>query len=209
MRSTAKKIAAPAFDDGRKRYYDARFQATAVRVLPGEHYVTNDPTEMIVTILGSCVSACIRDPSIGVAGMNHFMLPASDNGEWGSKIDAAMRYGNFAMEMLINDLQRRGARRERLEIKVFGGGHIGNMQSDVGKKNARFVLEYLASEGLKPVASDLGGDHARRIHYFPADGRVKRLNLQRVEASRLTAEETKYKQSIEVADIGGDIELFD
>lgn len=206
MRQTARAEAPIAGE--RKRYYDSRFQATAVRVLPGEHYVTNDPTEMIITILGSCVAACIRDPLIGAAGMNHFMLPASDTGEWG-QVSAAMRYGNYAMEMLINDLMRRGARRERLEIKVFGGGHIGSMKSDVGEQNARFVLEYLKSEGLKPVAVDLGGDSARRIHYFPANGSVKRLALKRVDASRLRAEEENYNKAMAVSDVAGDIELFD
>jgi len=206
MRQAARTEAPPA--DERKRYYDSRFQATAVRVLPGEHYVTNDPTEMIVTILGSCVAACIRDPLIGAAGMNHFMLPASDTGEWG-QASAAMRYGNYAMEMLINDLMRRGAKRDRLEVKVFGGGRIGAMKSDVGEQNARFVLEYLKSEGLKPLAVDLGGDSARRIHYFPANGAVKRLALKRLETSRLRAEEESYNKAMSVSEVAGDVELFD
>ena len=134
-------------EDGRKRYFDPRFGKTAVRVLPGEYYVTEDESEMIVTVLGSCISACIRDPLLKIGGMNHFMLPSSDTGQWG-QVSAEMRYGNYAMEMLINDLMRRGARRDRLEFKLFGGAHIGTSSSDVGDKNIRFVRTYMRDEGF-------------------------------------------------------------
>lgn len=195
-------------DDGRKRYFDPRFGKVSVRVLPGEHYVTDSPDEMIVTVLGSCISACIRDPETGIGGMNHFMLPTSDTGQWGD-VSAAMRYGNYAMEVLINDLMRRGARRQTLEIKVFGGAHVGVMNSDVGEKNIRFVKSYLADEGFRPAAADVGGSNPRRIHYFPADGKVKRLALKQIEGTELRHQEQAYRSSIRGADVGGDVELFD
>ena len=201
--------AASAADDGRKRYFDPRFNATAVRVFPGEHYVSDDASEMIVTILGSCVSACIRDPATGYAGMNHFMLPESETGEWGAA-SAAMRYGNYAMEVLINDLMRRGGQRDRLEIKLFGGGSIGRSNSTVGQQNAEFVVDYLKAEGLAIVAADLGGQSARRIHYFPGTGKVKRLALQSLDSTRLRAEESAYTKTLAATEAASDdIELFD
>lgn len=195
-------------NDGRKRYFDPRFQMVSVRVLPGEHYVTDDPDEMIVTVLGSCISACIRDPRTGLGGMNHFMLPSSDTGQWGD-VSAAMRYGNYAMEVLINDLIRSGAPRERLEVKIFGGSHIGTSKSDVGEKNIAFVRRYLKEEGFRAQAVDVGGFKPRRIHYFPADGKVKRLSLQQVEGVELRKQERDYSTSISTTEVDGDIELFD
>ena len=104
--------------DGQKRYFDAKKNRNVVRVLPGEHYVVkNGKDEMIVTILGSCVAACIRDPLTGIGGMNHFMLPESNTGNWGS-VSATMRYGNFAMETLINDILKTGCPKSRLEVKL-------------------------------------------------------------------------------------------
>ncbi len=193
--------------DGRRRFYDPRFQKTAVRVLPGESYVSDDPEEMIVTVLGSCISACIRDPNLGIGGMNHFMLPSSDTGQWG-QVSAAMRYGNYAMEMLINDLMRRGAQRRSLEIKLFGGARIGTSNSDVGAKNIKFIKRYLQEEGLSPVAVDVGGQTPRRIHYFPMDGKVKRLALKAIEGTKLRQEEESYVKKIATEDVSGDIELF-
>lgn len=151
-----------------------------VKLLPGEHYVTADPNEMIVTVLGSCVAACIRDPESGFGGMNHFMLPSSDSFEWGG-VSAAMRFGNHAMETLINDVIKSGCPRDRLEIKLFGGGNVIRSQRLVGHDNARFVLGYLENEGLPVAAQDLGGYRPRRIHYFPHSGKVKRLLLERAQ----------------------------
>lgn len=194
--------------DGRKRFFDPRFRKVSVRVLPGEHYVSGDPDEMIVTVLGSCISACIRDPETGFGGMNHFMLPTSTTGQWGD-VSAAMRYGNYAMEVLINDLLRLGARKELLEIKLFGGARIGTANSDVGERNISFVQMYLRDEGLRPVAVDVGGVNPRRIHYFPTEGKVKRLSLRQVEGVELVRQERNYISSIGKADVGGDVELFD
>ena len=163
-----------------QRYFDVRFGVTVVKVLPGGHYVTGRADEMLATILGSCVSACIRDAELGLGGMNHFMLPASADGAWGMVL-AQMRYGNFAMEALINDIIARGGRRERLEIKVFGGANLGGGPASVGDRNAAFVEQFLRSQGLHIAASHLRGDCPRRIHYRPSNGVVKMLEL-RVEA---------------------------
>jgi len=154
-----------------RHYFDSAFHCAAVKVLPNEYYVAAGEDIMISTVLGSCVAACIRDPRTGVGGMNHFMLPEGDTD---SPASATMRYGAFAMEVLINELLKAGAARERLEAKVFGGGAVlsAMQQLNIGERNARFVLDYLKTEGIPVLAQDLGDVRARRIGYFPRDGRV-------------------------------------
>ena len=102
------------------RYHDKAFGCEAVKILPGEYFAT-DGDMALVTVLGSCVAACLRDPVAGVGGMNHFMLPRDDTS---GALSRSARYGAYAMEVLINQLMRMGARRERLEAKVFGGGNV-------------------------------------------------------------------------------------
>lgn len=154
-----------------KRYYfDSVFQCPAVKVLPNEYYVTDEEL-MISTVLGSCVAACIRDPITGIGGMNHFMLP---EGDIQSPASATMRYGAYAMEVLINEVLKAGAARERLEAKVFGGGAVltAMQHMSIGERNGQFVLNYLNLEGIPVLAQDLGDVHARRVSFFPRDGRV-------------------------------------
>ena len=126
------------------RTYDRRRGLYAVRVLPGGAYVTRRTDEMIVTVLGSCVAACIRDPASGFGGLNHFMLPESESGTWNG-VSAAMRYGNHAMEVLINEVLKSGCRRQDLEIKLFGGADLTDGPSLIGSSNVAFVLDYLAA----------------------------------------------------------------
>ena len=149
-----------------RHYYDSAFQCQAVKVLPNRYYVTDEDL-MISTVLGSCVAACIHDPKTGVGGMNHFMLP---EGDMQSPASATMRYGAFAMEVLINELLKAGASRDRLEAKVFGGGAVlsAMQQMNIGERNGQFVLNYLKTEGIPVKAQDLGDVHARRINYSRA-----------------------------------------
>jgi chemotaxis protein CheD len=195
-------------EPGCRKMFDERFGKTAVRVPPGMSYVTSDASEMVVTILGSCVAACIRDPETGCGGLNHFMLPESDTGNWNG-VGAAMRYGNHAMEALINEILKSGCLRENLEIKLFGGSTLAGMSSPVGQKNGDFALRYLEIEGLRPVVTDLGGAYPRRIHYFPETGRVKRLVLRRGEDTKLLTREMQYQKTLSKTKIVSDIELFD
>lgn len=192
------------------KYFDSRVGMDAVMVLPGRHYVTSSPTEMIVTLLGSCVAACIRDPIIKVGGLNHFLLPESETGQWGQQVDAAMRYGNHAMETLINDIIKLGGVRSRLEVKVFGGAHVieGASVLSVGQKNVDFVQSYLANEGFKIAASHLGGSLPRRIHYFPVTGKVQMRQLERSSDKELFNKELSFRKQIKVDDDAGDAELF-
>ncbi|OUR76732.1 hypothetical protein A9Q83_13260 [Alphaproteobacteria bacterium 46_93_T64] len=203
-----KSILDPALDQGRKRYFDAKHNHEVVRVQPGDHYVSVHENEMIVTVLGSCVAACIRDPKTGIGGMNHFMLPESETGNWGS-VSATMRYGNFAMETLINEIQRTGCPRERLEIKLFGGGNVTPGRVQVGDMNGQFALNYLKYEGLPLTACDLGGKDPRRIHFFPKTGKVDRLLLKRQNDSKYLEEENGYRSQLsqKIKKVG-EIDLF-
>jgi chemotaxis protein CheD len=204
----AHRLAAPDADpSAARRYRDPRFDAIAVKVFPGEHYVTANADEMLVTILGSCVTACIRDPMAGVGGMNHFMLPEAAGGGWDSASES-MRYGNVAMERLINDILTRGGMRKRLEIKVFGGGNVMRGITDIGHRNAEFVESYLAAENLPIAAHHLRGNLPRRVHYFPITGRVMLLELQRTEEAAVVRSEGLYKSKIEIEPVAGSAELF-
>ncbi|WP_342361713.1 chemoreceptor glutamine deamidase CheD [Terrarubrum flagellatum] len=193
---------------GNHRFYDASSGAWMVKVLPGEYHVTSMPEEVLVTILGSCVSACIRDPVRGIGGMNHFMLPQGATGSWGDEQNST-RFGNFAMEKLINELLKMGCSRSSLEIKVFGGGNVIESSSQVGTKNAEFVLRYLKAEGLNCAAQDLEGRFPRRIQYHPLTGRVVRKLLGTGETSGVAREETEYAKRLVTHKTSGDIELFE
>jgi chemotaxis protein CheD len=192
----------------RSRFFDPVSGTWMVKVRPGDYHVARDFSETIVTTLGSCVSACIRDPLVGIGGMNHFMLPEDNAGRWGGE-SASTRFGNFAMEKLVNELLKRGCARERLEVKIFGGGNVIESQQAVGTKNAEFALRYLQDEDLKCAARDLGGDFPRRIHFFPSTGRVIRRILGRTDAVSVVRDETNYAANLRrQAPRSDDIELF-
>ena len=190
------------------RYWDPMHRTYAAKLLPGEYYVTV-ADEIIVTVLGSCVSACIRDPIRGIGGMNHFMLPQGHSSGWGNDPQST-RYGNFAMEKLINELIKGGCSRDRMEIKVFGGGNVIDSISNrpVGTQNAEFVLHFLEAEGLRCAVQDLGGQYPRRIHYSPATGRVVRRLLGTGDTHVITREETEYAARLLAKKPAGDVELF-
>ncbi|HEV8444428.1 MAG TPA: chemoreceptor glutamine deamidase CheD [Steroidobacteraceae bacterium] len=193
------------------RYWDQEHGCYAARLLPGEYYVTTQG-ENVCTVLGSCVSACIRDARLHIGGMNHFMLPLDgSNGEsaWGSAVSAATRYGNVAMEMLINDILKLGGRRKDLEIKLVGGGRVlTEMSNDVGSRNIDFVRRYVREEGFRVLNEDLGDVFPRRVVYFPESGRlrVRKLNAGRDEI--LVAQERSYLKRLDTRPVEGDIELF-
>lgn len=190
-----------------RRIYDANAAAWMVKIFPGEFYVTKKPEEVLVTVLGSCVSACIRDSVAGVGGMNHFMLPHHKSGAWGVDSRSA-RFGNFAMEKLINELIKAGCSRERMEVKVFGGANVTDSSNAVGSDNAEFVLRYLKNEGLRCAAQDLGGILPRRIHYYPSTGRVVRKLLGVNDTYAVSREESDYGNRLLAQKTSGDIQLF-
>ena len=188
-------------------YYDRTFDCDAAKILPGEYYYT--PKDMlIVTVLGSCVSACIRDRVTGLGGMNHFMLP--DGGGDGSPVSASARYGTYAMEILINDLLKAGAKRENMEAKVFGGGAVlkGFTAINVGERNAAFVLSFLKTEKIRVVAEDLNDIHPRKVYFFPRTGKVLVKKLMQSHNDTLAKREIEYASRLKKQPVAGEIELF-
>lgn len=190
------------------RFWDPKRQAVIAKILPGEFYITRSD-ELIATVLGSCVSACIRDKMLGLGGMNHFMLPHTDSDEIRCN-DSSMRYGSFAMEQLINEILKLGGHRERLEIKLTGGGKILSSSNinDIGDMNVCFVRQYLNQEGLATLAEDLGGDQPRKVLYQPTSGRLRVKKLVSLHNDTLITREQSYRDSLKKQPLEGDIELF-
>jgi Chemotaxis protein; stimulates methylation of MCP proteins len=164
---------------------------------------------LIVTVLGSCVAACIRDRVFGIGGMNHFMLP-DGSGDPGNPSSASMRYGAYAMEMLINQLLKAGARRENLEAKVFGGGNVlrGFTAINVGERNADFVRRYLKAENIRIVAEDLNDVHPRKVYFFPQTGKVLVKKLKQLNNYTLVKREQAYATQLQGSRVAGDVDLF-
>lgn len=180
---------------------------TTIKILPGEFYVTRK-NERIETILGSCIAACVRDPVSGAGGMNHFMLPVDKNAVGAPELSKANRYGNYAMENLVNSLLSSGAKRERLEFKIFGGGRIINGHSNIGWYNIGFAFDYVYTEGFKVVSQDIGDIYPRKVLFYPHTGRVRVRRLNAMHNQSLAAEESRYSKKIVTKPVEGDIELF-
>jgi len=190
-------------------YFEREFGRNAVKIMPGEFFVDKEDI-VISTVLGSCVSACIWDRTAKVGGMNHFMLPGGqESGASGDLTAASGRYGVFAMEQLINELIKHGARKSNLEAKVFGGGAVLRKFStlNVGERNAAFVLDFLKTEGIRVISQDLMDIHPRRVAFFPASGRALCKKLTSTDSSLVTAEQ-QYTAKINTTEVAGDIELF-
>lgn len=183
-------------------FYDAHFKNDAVKILPGEYFV-HDEDMLIMTTLGSCIAACIWDRNARVGGMNHFMLPEG-NGESG-------RYGSYAMELLINELLKKGASRLTLEAKVFGGGQVisGMNSMNVGERNTQFVMDYLKTERITVVSKDVLDVYPRKVCFLPASGKamVKRLAPTNTEAL-VAQDRAAVQKAIPSATGGGSVDLF-
>ncbi len=189
-------------------YYDRNIGVNAVKILPGEYYVTARDM-VLVTVLGSCVAACIRDRMSGIGGMNHFMLPGGKRDD-GGLAGSSARYGAYAMELMINQLLKMGAWRSNLEAKVFGGGEVlhGCATADVGVRNAEFVLDYLHTESIAVTAQDMLGIYPRKIYFFPHTGRVRVKKLCSMHNNTIIEREQEYRSRLMGADVRGEVELF-
>ena len=194
--------------EARTFYFERDFARNAVKLMPGEFFVGGEDI-VITTVLGSCVSACIWDRTAQVGGMNHFMLPGGESGNADDLTAASGRYGVFAMEQLINELIKHGARKSNLEAKVFGGGAVLRKFStlNVGERNAAFVLDFLKTEGIRVLSQDLMDIYPRRVAFFPVSGRALCKKLTKTDSSLVTAEQ-QYTAKINTAPVAGDIELF-
>ena len=184
-------------------YFDSHFQCSAVKVLPGEHFVSGDDL-LITTVLGSCIAACLWDAQQRVGGMNHFLLPDSDAPE------ASGRYGAHAMDLLISEMLKLGACREHLQAKIFGGAQVMHSFTtlNVGERNTRFVQDYLATERIPVVSEDVLDIYPRKVVFFPVTGKamVKRLAHAHPEAA---AQEARGNAaSVVRATSGGSVDLF-
>jgi chemotaxis protein CheD len=194
-------------------YWDAKRQQVIAKILPGEFYMTRDNVA-IATTLGSCISACIWDEHSGIGGMNHFMLPLTDKEahevDWGQRSMAsdATRYGNFAMEHLINMILKNGGRKVNLRAKVFGGGKVLKHMSDIGEKNISFVMKYLADEGIPVEGSDLGSFFPRKVLFEPLSGRAFVKTIDNLHNDTIARRESAYRNRIDQIPVEGDVELF-
>lgn len=178
-------------------YFDNNFNIQAVKLLPGEYFVTKEDM-LLVTVLGSCVAACIRDRKNGIGGMNHFMLPDSGSSDTNSPMNPSARYGVYAMETLINHLLKLGAHRANLEAKVFGGGNVisGLTQANVGQRNAEFVLQFLKTEGIPIVAKDLIDIYPRKVYFFPRTSKVLVKKLRELHNDTIKLREKDYSRKL-------------
>ncbi|VTZ50443.1 putative chemoreceptor glutamine deamidase CheD [Methylocella tundrae] len=154
-----------------------------VHIIQGEYNVSDDPCVVLTTLLGSCVAACLRDPVAGVGGMNHFLLPGQEADEGVRRRDGET-YGVHLMELLVNGLLRRGARRDRIEGKLFGGARTMDGLADVGARNASFAERFLKYEGIRLAGGSLRGDQGRRIQFWPVSGRARQVFLSASQTPR-------------------------
>lgn len=202
-------MSAAAAEVAVNQYFDRYFDRQATKILPGEYYATREP-EVVVTVLGSCVAACIRDKVNGIGGMNHFLLPLDGSAEPGKPTQSA-RYGAYAMELLINEVIKLGGRRERLEAKVFGGAAVlrGMLLNDVGKRNAEFVEQYLRNEHIPIAAADLLLDFPRKVYFFPETGQVWVKRIQTIKNDTIFEREREYRQRVKQDVESGSVDLFE
>lgn len=198
----------PGFEHLR-RYWDPAQACMTVKVLPGEFYVSTQD-ELVTTVLGSCVSACIHDARRGIGGMNHFMLPEprGERDSWTATVGRAARYGSDAMEQLINAILIAGGQRADLQVKIFGGGRVLAQLTDIGRRNIDFVQQYIATERLNLCASDLGDVYPRQVQFFPSSGRARVRLLRRHDDVQLVADEPGYLKRLANDPIKGEVELF-
>jgi len=190
-----------------RRYFDPRFEATIITVAPGEHEITSAKDEIVATVLGSCISVCMRDSHTGVGGLNHFLLPKNNGG---ADPSAGERYGDTAMEVLINGLLKRGAKRSNFEAKVFGGARVlsGATMLAIGDGNIAFVTEFLKREGIQTVSQDVGGTRSRRIHYQPSTGRAWVQHVQSSQKSTEHEQEVAYLNRLKTQPVAGEVEIW-
>jgi len=193
------------------RYWDTSHGFFSAKILPGQYYVSNND-ELIATVLGSCISVCAYDRVAGVGGMNHFMLPLYTDRHkeaWGDTvISAETRYGNFAMEHMINDIIKHGGVKSRLEIKVVGGGRVMEKMTDIGLRNISFIYSYIADEHLQLVSEDVGDKYPRKVLFHVKSGKVKVRKLKKVNNTTLIQRDQEYVKQLNSGELDGSVDLF-
>lgn len=190
-----------------RRMTDTRFPYEVAVILPGEYFVSREP-KVVYTVLGSCISVCLRDPWAGVGGMNHFMLAVPSNTVGHDNWTDSGRYGSYAMELLMNEIFKRGGKKERLEAKIFGGGRIYNGSIDIGAQNAAWAIDFLEREGLAPIKADVGDMCPRKVYYFTDSGKVLLKRLDRLVAGAIVQEESQYRKKLQQTSVQSEVTLF-
>ena len=192
------------------RYWDGKHKKIAAKILPGEFYVTKND-EVIVTLLGSCISVCVYDRRLKLGGMNHFMLPVTGNSVCHDSIllnGEAGRYGNYAMEHMINEMLKQGADKKHLEFKVFGGGKVLKNATSIGDSNIEFVFDYMKKENYVIQSSNVGDIYPRKILFYVNTGDVFMKKLQTMHNDTIIEREKSYKEELSKQKLSGDVELF-
>jgi len=181
---------------------------TLVNIHIGDYYASKK-SEIIHTVLGSCVAVCLIDPVQQIGGMNHILLPGKPDLRL---FDDSARYGINAMELLINKILKLGGKRCMLMAKAFGGGHILpaiSRKNGVGRRNAKFVIDFLNNEGIRIVSHDLGGWDSRKIYFHTDTGEVFMKRIRHNCCEQIAREEKKQSLRIQSAlKKSGDIVLF-
>jgi len=134
------------------------------------HYVVN-------TILGSCVAVCLWDPITKIGGINHFMLPL-----WNGQGLASPKFGNIAIEKLLDKMNSFGCKKNNLIAKVFGGAEvieINYTQFHIGERNIKLALEMLEELKIPITGSSVGGNLGRKIIFETSTGDVRQKYIKK------------------------------
>jgi len=199
-----------SFHDAKTSYWDGRFKRNTIKLLPGEYHTTKGK-EMLVTVLGSCVAACIRDTRNGIGGMNHFLLPEQKNkkSNWAENYEeAGTRYGDLAMEILINDIIKRGGDRKNFEAKIFGGAQMFESNMRVGERNIEFVSKYLKFESIPVVSNDVAGTHGRKVYFIPSTGDIFMKRIKSIHNDTIEVREKRYLKEAKETKTEAEIDFF-
>jgi chemotaxis protein CheD len=187
-------------------YFHAELGAIVINVPAGAYQVSGRADVVLSCTLGSCIAAAIYDPLLKIGGLNHFMLPNAPRAS--DKVSEAARYGSVAMERLINAMLKQGARRETLQVKLFGGGNVITSSTAIGSRNAEFARSYLLEEGLNIVGEDIGGTQGRSVRFYPHLGRAQRRLIGGERIGAIVASEQKFMVTLKKGRLEGEVELF-
>ncbi len=181
-----------------------------IHLKAGDYHITNQ-NQIITTVLGACLSACVRDRELGIGGMNHFILPyfaVNENSDWEyTAVNSAIRFGTHNMEQLINSILKQGGKRNNLEFKFFGAGNVIGPPNNIGEHNIKFIRDFMNTEGYGISAESLGNEYPIKINYHPVSGKawVKRVEIATLEVA---AQEKLYIHQLEEKIMDGTIEIF-
>lgn len=174
------------------KHFDSKLNKMIVTLSPGGLYITNND-ELISTVLGSCISVCVRDTVNGIAAMNHFMVPDMSHENSQESNEELFRYGRYSMDYMLKQLYSLGAVTNMLEVKVFGGGAIISSVGDVGNDNINFINRYLINHQLISTNQDMGGELPRKVKFFVKTGKVYVKHMRALHKCVVAARENKIK----------------